>query len=214
MKLRLLLLSLFVFVKISACKCGYTPTLQSSFKSADFVFIGEIEGITEVPSGFKTSQNILSKVRINKVYKYDYNDTSYKETATIFASPIRSCDVSFTEKGKFLIFAYFEEDTGFLYSSHCLLQKRLDQLSPEELKELEILSRDNKNRSENPEISTGNITELIDDSSTPNRKINELKQEIADISRQNSRYTIIIYVSTFAIAMLLMTLILVWRRKK
>lgn len=170
MKNRFLLLFLFAFITISACKCEYIPTLKSSFEKADFVFIGEIEGITEVPSGFKTSQDILSKVRINKIYKSDYYNEFYKETATLFASPLRSCDVPFTEKGRFLIFAYFEEDTGLLYSSHCLLQKRMDQLSPGELKELETLSRDYKRVPENSQITTGGLTELIDDPSTPNRK--------------------------------------------
>lgn len=215
MTFRIVLLSLLVFIKISACKCAYTPTLQSSFKKADFVFIGEIEGYTEAPSGFKTSQNILSRVRIDKVYKYEYNNQFYKDFATLFASPIRSCDVTFTEKGKFLVFAYFEEDTGFLYSEHCLLQKRADQLSPEDLKELEALSTEYKNTLRNSEISVNeNPMDVIIDEPTPsNRKINDLKTEISDLSQQNDRYKIIIYVATFAIAILLMTLGLVWRKK-
>lgn len=215
MTFRIVLLSLLVFIKISACKCAYTPTLQSSFKKADFVFIGEIEGYTEAPSGFKTSQNILSRVRIDKVYKYEYNDQFYKDFATLFASPIRSCDVPFTEKGKFLIFAYFEEDTGFLYSEHCLLQKRADQLSPEDLKELEALSTEYKNTLRNSEIlANENPMDVIIDEPTPsNRKINDLKTKISDLDQQNDQYKIIIYVATFAIAMLLMTLGLVSRKK-
>lgn len=215
MTFRIVLLSLLVFVKISACKCEYTPTLSSSFKNADFVFIGEVEGYTEAPSGFKTSQNILSRVRIDKVYKYEYNDQFYKDFATLFASPIRSCDVPFTEKGKFLIFAYFEEDTGFLYSEHCLLQKRADQLSPEDLKELETLSTKYKNATKNSEISANEnpMDVIIEEPAPSNRKINDLKTEISDLDQQNDRYKIIIYVATFAIAMLLITLGLVWRKK-
>lgn len=216
MKFRILLFSLLIYTTIAACKCSYTPTLESSFKSADFVFVGEIEGITEVPSGFKNSMNILSRVKIHKIYKSGYHEEFYKDTATLFASPIRSCDFAFTKKGKFLIFAYFEEDTGLLYSEHCLLQKRIDQLSPEELKELETLSTTYKKIPENSEFSANEqpIELIIDDSPVHNRKINELKKEISDISWQNNRYKIIIYVAIFVIVMLLIALILRSKRKK
>ncbi|MDQ1855641.1 hypothetical protein [Chryseobacterium sp. WLY505] len=209
MKSRLFLLFLIIFsVKIAACKCNGTPTLKSSFDSADFVFIGEIYDITEVPSGFKTVQNILSKVKINKTYKSDSYDGFYTHNATLFGSPLHSCDVLFTQKGKYLIFAYDEKDTGFLYSDQCFIQKKLDELSPEELKELESLSSQYKKLSENSDIfNAPELTDLIVDSSNQSdRKIKEQKREISILHQQNNRYKIIIYISIFVIVMFLIAL--------
>jgi hypothetical protein len=54
---------------------------------------------------------------------------------------------------------------------------------------------------------------IIEEPAPSNRKINDLKTEISDLDQQNDRYKIIIYVATFAITMLLITLGLVWRKK-
>ncbi|UKB80317.1 hypothetical protein [Chryseobacterium sp. MEBOG07] len=217
MKFRAFLLFLLLFsLEILACKCNGEPTLKSSFENADFVFIGEVYDVTEVPSGFKTAQNILSKVKINKIYKSDYYDEFYAQSATLFGSPLHSCDVLFTEKGKYLIFAYDEKDTGLLYSSQCFIQKRLDQLSPKELKELESLSAEYKKLAERSNASNHNkITDLVvDDFNQSDRKINEQKKEIATLIQQNSRYKIIIYISTFVIIMLLIALIILRKKQQ
>lgn len=215
MKSRLFLLFLIIFsVKFAACKCNGTPTLKSSFDSADFVFIGEIYDITEVPSGFKTVQNILSKVKINKTYKSDSYDGFYARNATLFGSPLHSCDVLFTKKGKYLIFAYDEKVTGLLYSDQCFIQKKLDELSPEELKELESLSSQYKKLSENSDTSNDpEFTDLIaDDDKQSDREIREQKREISTLHQQNNRYKIIIYISIFVIIMFLITLIFLRRK--
>lgn len=217
MKSRFFLLFLIIFsLKIAACKCNGTPTLKSSFENADFVFIGEIYDITEVPSGFKTAQNILSKVKINKTYKSDSYDGFYTHNATLFGSPLHSCDVLFTQKGKYLIFAYDEKDTGFLYSDQYFIQKKLDELSPEELKELESLSSQYKKLSEKSDTSNhAELTDLIvDDFNQSDRKVSEQKIEISSLNQQNNRYKVIIYIATFVIIMLLLALILLRRRTR
>ncbi|MGH1519830.1 hypothetical protein [Chryseobacterium sp. JK1] len=82
MKIRILLFFVLAFVKTWACKCSETPSLQSSFTNADFVFIGEVYDIIEVPSGFKTAQSVLSKVKINNIYKPGGYNGFYTQTAT------------------------------------------------------------------------------------------------------------------------------------
>ncbi|MEJ5050498.1 hypothetical protein WH221_11700 [Chryseobacterium culicis] len=217
MTFKVFLLSLLLFsVKVLACKCNGEPSLKSSFKNADFVLIGEVYDISEVPSGFKTVQNILSKVKINKVYKSNDYGEFYQQTATLFGSPLHSCDVLFTQKGKYLIFAYEEKDTGFLLSDHCFVQKRLDELSSAELQELESLSSQYKKLSENSDTSNNTeLTDLIvDDFKQSDREIKEQKKEILTLNQQNNRYKTIIYISTFVIVMLLIALILLRRRTR
>lgn len=217
MKFKVLLLFLLSFsVKMAACKCNGETSLKSSFENADFVFIGEVYDVSEVPSGFKTIQNTLSKVKINKIYKSDSYDEFYTQNATLFGSPLHSCDVLFTKKGKYLIFAYGEKDTELLYSDHCFVQKKLNELSPAELKELEFLSTEYKKLSESSDTSNhAEITDLItDDFNQSDRKINEQKKEISGLNQQNNRYKIIIYIATFVIIILLIALIISSRKSK
>ena len=83
MKFKFLLLSFLIPLHIFACKCNGEPTIKNSFKNADLVFIGEIYDVIEVPSGFKTHQNVLSKVKVEKIYKSVYADEFYKENPTL-----------------------------------------------------------------------------------------------------------------------------------
>ena len=216
MKFRILLFFLLAFVKIFACKCSETPSLQSSFAAADFVFMGEIYDIIEVPSGFKTAQSVLSKVKMNRIYKSGNYNGFYTQTATLSASPINSCDVFFTEKGKYLIFAYDKENSDFLSSSLCFVQKRVDQLSQEELKELERLSTEYKNEAEKAVIPDAQelIENFTEEASQPNKNLNELTKEISFLRQQNDRYRIIIYTFSLLIVLFLITLLIVWKRKK
>ncbi|MDW9379938.1 hypothetical protein [Chryseobacterium sp. JV558] len=217
MRFRLFFPFLLLFsVNISACKCNGKPTLKSSFENADFVFIGEIYDVTEIPSGFKTAQNILSKVKINKLYKSNDFNEFYQHNATLFGSPLHSCDILFTQKGKYLIFAFAEQDTGLLYSDQCFIQKKLDELSPAELKELEFLSNRYKKLSESSDLSNHvELTDLIvEDFNQSDRKVNEQKREISTLTQQNNRYKMIIYISVFVIIMLLIALILLRRKSR
>ncbi|REC43367.1 hypothetical protein [Chryseobacterium pennipullorum] len=214
MKFRILVLCLLLSAKFLACKCNGDPTLKSSFERADFVFIGEIDQITEMPSGFKTAQNILSRVKINKIYKSDYDDGFYQQAATLFGSPLNSCDVLFSEKGKYLIFAYHDQRTGFLYSDHCLVQKKEDQLSPAEFKELESLSNAHKKQTENMSTDNEIVTDLITNDSASEGQIKDLRKEISGLSIQNNRYKIMIYSSVFVMVMLLAALIVLQKKNK
>jgi len=135
------LFALLFSINILACKCD-NVNLKSSFESADFVFIGSVYEVHKTPSGFKTLDNYLSKVQIDKIYKGNNYDGFYTDQATLFGSQLRSCDFIFDEKNQYLIFAFYEPDSGFLYSEQCLYTKKLSDTSAVELQTLAILSKE------------------------------------------------------------------------
>ena len=195
MKAKFVLLTLFFSIKIWACKCNGEPNLKNSFENADFVFIGNIYGVNEVPSGFKTSKNILSSVKIEKIYKSNYYDGFYKSDATLYGSSLRSCDILFTQKGKYLIFAYYDEDTGFLYSDNCFYTKKLNEISENELKVLDNFSQKfyTELKIQNAKELTPEKLENLDifiELPTPTRKINKLNKEINEIKSENKNLKI------------------------
>ncbi|WP_160136043.1 hypothetical protein [Chryseobacterium sp. c4a] len=211
MKYKLFLLSILLPLHIFACKCAYTPAIKNSFDEASFVFIGEIYDVVEVPNGYKTAQDILSKVKITTIYKSNNYNDFYNENATLFHSPNNSCDVAFSEKGKYLIFAYIDENNGLLYSSHCFVQKRWDQVTSEELKELQKLSTDYQRALTKPNTST-EIVEIIDTSfEVTNPVIKKLKKELSDLTIENERLKMIVY--SLGATLLLLIIILFLRRK-
>lgn len=213
MKYKLLLLSILLPLHIFACKCAYTPTIKNSFDEAPFVFIGEIYDVVEVPNGYKTAQDILSKVKITTIYKSNNYNDFYNQNATLFHSPINSCDVAFPEKGKYLIFAYIDENNGLLYSSHCFVQKRWDQLTAEELKELQKLSNEYQIQLKKQDTSTITIAELIEENfETNNQAIKLLKKELSIVNIENERLRIIVY-SLIAVIIIFSITILFLRRK-
>ncbi|SIS83326.1 hypothetical protein SAMN05421786_102431 [Chryseobacterium ureilyticum] len=212
MKFIFFLLSLLFPLHILACKCDGEPTLKSSFKNATFVFIGEIYDITEVPSGFKTSQNILSKVKINTIYKSDYPDDFYTENATLIGSPLNSCHVQFKEKGKYLIFAYSQKDTDFLYSDHCFVQKKLQEVSPDDLKELQKLSNDHLKQLQDQNTPT-EIVEIIDkDFHSLTHTNKKLRKEISKINDENKKLKVTVY-SAIIILIFLIIILILFKRK-
>lgn len=202
MKTKFLLLTLFFSIKILACKCNGEPNLKNSFESADFVFIGNIYGVNEVPSGYKTSKNILSSVKIEKIYKSNYYDGFYQNNATLYGSPLRSCDILFTQKDKYLVFAYYDDDTGFLYSDNCLYTKKLNEISENELKILNNLSEKfyaelkNQNTKELTPEQLENLDILVEEP-IPTRKINQLNKEINEIKSENKNLKIAIGILSF-----------------
>ena len=110
--------TLFAFLfsaNIFACKCE-DMSLKQSFESAHYVFIGRIFDVQKTPSGLGTLENYVSKVQIKSLYKGDTYNNFYTEQATLFGSQVHSCDVIFDEKDEYLIFAYEEPHTGFLFS--------------------------------------------------------------------------------------------------
>ncbi len=214
MKYKFLLLSFFLPLHIFACKCANEPTIKDSFTRATLVFIGEVYDVSEVPNGYKTSKNTLSKVKISKVYKPDFYENFYNENATLFHSPFRSCDVLFSEKGKYLIFAYISKDTGFLYSDHCFVQKRLDQVTQEELKELQKLGSDYLTQLKAPKKPVTTVTDdLIDeDIDVSENMIGKHLKELADIRSENKSLKIITF-SSIVVILIFLAIILILRRR-
>ncbi|MCJ8155181.1 hypothetical protein MKJ01_15545 [Chryseobacterium sp. SSA4.19] len=49
MKIKLLILSFLISVKLFGCKCE-NMSIQESFKYADFVFTGKVYDIVQIPS--------------------------------------------------------------------------------------------------------------------------------------------------------------------
>ena len=216
MKVKFLFFIIFFSIKILACKCNGEPNLKSSFENADFVFIGNIYAVNEVPSGFKTAKNILSSVKIEKIFKSNYYEGFYQNDATLYGSPLRSCDILFTKKDKYLVFAYYDDDTGFLYSDNCFYTKNLNQISENELKILDNLSTElnSKLKTQNSKELTNEQLENLDivvELPTPNRKINKLKKEIAETKLENKTLKFIIGILSSLI--LILGVFMMWKRK-
>ncbi|MDM1554429.1 hypothetical protein PYS58_12630 [Chryseobacterium indologenes] len=174
--------------------------------------MGEIYDVLEVPNGFKTSQNTLSKIKIDKVYKADHFDDFYNETATLFHSPLMSCHILFAEKGKYLVFAYIDKGTGLLYSEHCLLQKRFEDLSEQELKELQKLSNDYQVQLKTQDTPVKIVEILDEDPETAKNIIKKPDKDVSNTEKENKRLTVIVVSS--AIIILILLIIIVLMRKK
>lgn len=202
MKIKFLILLFFVSIKIWGCKCADSD-LKKSFEDSEFVFIGEIYDVVSVPSGYKTLDDFLSKVKIEKIYKDNSFAEFYKDKATIFASQLRSCDYIFDRKGKYLIFANYEPDTGFLYSSQCFYIKPFTEVSKDGWKLLNILSSNVRN-SEPKKVDEENIDVIVDDLfNQPNRKIMNLQLENKRLYKSNTTYIIFTVISTSLLTLIL-----------
>ncbi|GEN76031.1 hypothetical protein CHA01nite_17710 [Chryseobacterium hagamense] len=117
-------------------------SIQESFKHADFVFTGKVYDIVQIPSGFKTSHDYLSKIQVGKIYKSEAYGKFYKKEAVLFSSPLRSCDLSYNKNTEYLIFGYIEPDTGLLYSEFCTYTRPLKNVTKEDLKILQDLEKE------------------------------------------------------------------------
>lgn len=204
----LLLFSLFLSVHIFACKCE-TLSLEKSFENAGIVFIGNIYSVKQTPSGFKTLQNFVSSVKIEKVFKYDVFDGFYQNEATLFSSQIRSCDYPFNTKGRYLIFGYIDSDTGFIYSDICFSTAELDFFDSNDLKQLDKLSENFKQELKIKNNEPVIIKSLIEDS--PDRIMNDLKLQINLLESKNKNLKLI--VSILGIAFILTLIFLMIKRK-
>ena len=212
------LFALLFSINIFACKCE-NMSLKQSFESADFVFTGRVFDVQKVPSGFKYLDSYLSKVEIKHVYKGNNYDGFYTNQATVFGSQLRSCDLIFDENGDYLIFAYYEPDTGFLFSEHCLYTKKLSDISPAEIKTLVFLSQNyyQKLKLDSLINSTNDDVELLfeDPFNQPNRKINRLNNEIKALREESSNQKLLIIIIGFISVLLLSTSIwLLFRNRK
>jgi hypothetical protein len=203
-----LLFLLFLSVPIFACKCE-TLSLEKSFKNADIVFIGNIYSVKQTSSGFKTLQNFVSGIKIEKVFKYDAFDGFYRDEATLFSSQLRSCDYPFNTKGKYLIFGYIDSDTGFIYSDICFSTAELDFFNSNDLKQLDKLSENFKQELKIKNSEPVIIKSLIEDS--PDRIINDLKLQINLLESKNKNLKLI--VSILGIAFFSVIILLMIKRK-
>lgn len=193
-----------------ACKCE-AQNIKQSFKSADFVFIGNIQSVTETPSGFKTLQNFISNVKIEKVFKSENYDGFYVDQATLFTSQIRSCDYPFN-KGRYLIFGYIDSDTGFIYSEHCLATKEISFVTQEDFKLLEKLNADFTQELKVKNTKPQELIELLEERNTPNRKINTLDRELSILQSENRNLKILII--GISIVFILVFVFFILKKKK
>lgn len=147
MKIKFLILSFLISAKLFGCKCE-NMSIQESFKYADFVFSGKVYDIVQIPSGFKTSHDYLSKIQVGKIYKSEAYGEFYKKEAVLFSSPLRSCDLSYDKNTEYLIFGYIESDTGLLYSEFCTYTRPLKNVTKDDLRILQDLEKEYLNQDE------------------------------------------------------------------
>ncbi len=212
------LFALLFSINIFACKCD-NVNLKSSFESADFVFIGRVFEVHKTPSGFKTLDNYLSKVQIEKIYKGNTYGCFYTNQATLFGSQLHSCDLIFDEKDQYLIFAFYEPDTGFLFSEQCLYTKKLADISADELQTLSFLSKNYHQQLKLDSLKNSNSDDfdlVVDDLfNQPNRKINRLNNEIKALQEKNSNQRLLIMIIGIILLIVLSTIIwLIFRHRK
>ncbi|MFT3919604.1 hypothetical protein [Cloacibacterium sp.] len=184
----------FISINIFGCKCEDLD-LKESFKYAEIVFVGKLNGIKKVSSGFKTLQNQLSNVKIEKIYKLDYYDELYLENtfATIFSSQLRSCDIIFDDNKEYLIFGYIEPDTGFIYSEYCFKTKPLNQITKSDFEELEKLKKEHQIEIEKAKKNDEITVDLNYEGNIPNKQIERQKRDIDSLKSENNLLKVILY---------------------
>ncbi|PZU90517.1 MAG: hypothetical protein DI529_02985 [Chryseobacterium sp.] len=209
MKAILLVIAIFFGIPIFACKCD-TPTIKGSFESADFVFVGDVYDVNKTYfTAYWNVENVLSKVRVGKIYKSLSSDFKSKDV-TFFGQQFNSCDFLFNKKDEYLIFAYIDPDTTFFYSELCLATKPLNQVSDEEFKLLEKLSKDYETQLSNSENTNPELSLVL---RTPDKIINDLKRENRQVSDDNQTLkTYLIIVSLFFLVIIIFVILI--RKKK
>ena len=217
MKTIIKIFSLCIFmtsISVFGCKCEDLD-IKQSFKYAEIVFIGKINDIKKVPSGFKTLQNQLSNVRIGKIYKLDYYDGLYLEntSATIFSSQLRSCDLFFDQNKEYLIFGYIEPDTGFIYSEYCFKTKPFSEVTQKDLELLEKLEKEHEIEVEKANQEDKVIFDLNYEGNVPNKQIERQKRDIDLLMHQNELLKISLY-SVLAILIFLIFIIFMKRKRR
>lgn len=205
----LVFISVLFSFKIFACKCD-PPTIESSFNDADYVFIADVYEVDKsYCTAFLNVENALAKIKIEKIYKSQGDNFRSKE-ATMFGQQFNSCDFIFSEKGKYLIFAYIDPDTSFFYSEHCLYTKPISEVTENELQLLDKMSIKFQKKMSIDENKSPEFSLTL---RTPDKIINDQKLEIKQLSGHNQKLKkILIALSIFASVLLILVIILV--RKK
>ncbi|MBP0613171.1 hypothetical protein J8J42_08930 [Chryseobacterium sp. cx-311] len=187
-----------------ACKCNHQD-IESSFKSADFVFVANIYStVNEFPGLQQNNPILLSRAKIVKSYKSPSEFSFYQtKEVTLLSSSLDTCDYPFVAHGKYLIFGFLDSDSEFVYSSHCLSTKVFSELSTAELATLSRLATEYKNASQNSTQVDENLVEIVDWNS--NRKMNTLLLENKGLIMENKilKYSLILITVLGLIALFL-----------
>lgn len=201
MKIKLLVLSFLIAAKLSGCKCE-NMSIQESFNHADFVFTGKVYDIVQIPSGFKSLNNYLSKIKVNTIYKSEAYGEFYKKEAVLFSSRLRSCDLSYDKNTEYLIFGYIEPDTGLLYSEFCTYTRPLKNVTKAEMKILQDLEKKYLSQDEYAVVKPF-IEDFEPETNKPDIYIKKLKRraDLADsryeeLKTENRNLTILLCVMT------------------
>ncbi len=204
------LVAMLMYTAAFACKCSHHD-IESSFKTADFVFVADIySAANEFPGIQPNNPILLSKARLVKSYKSPL-DSSFFQTreVTLLSSSLDTCDYPFSELGKHLIFGFFDSDSDFVYSSHCLSTKAFSQLSTSELATLSRLTTEYQNADQDRMHADENVVEIVDWSSS--RKMNTLLLENKRLISENK---ILKYGLIFITALGFIALFLLMRKKQ
>ncbi len=200
----LVLCSMLWSIPAFACKCNHQD-IESSFKSADFVFVANIYStVNEFPGLQQNNPILLSRAKIVKSYKSPSEFSFYQtKEVTLLSSSLDTCDYPFVAHGKYLIFGFLDSDSEFVYSSHCLSTKVFSELSTAELATLSRLATEYKNASQNSTQVDENLVEIVDWNS--NRKMNTLLLENKGLIMENKilKYSLILITVLGLIALFL-----------
>ena len=200
----LVLCSMLSSIPAFACKCNHQD-IESSFKSADFVFVANIYStVNEFPGLQQNNPILLSRAKIVKSYKSPSEFSFYQtKEVTLLSSSLDTCDYPFVAHGKYLIFGFLDSDSEFVYSSHCLSTKVFSELSTAELATLSRLATEYKNVSQNSTQVDENLVEIVDWNS--NRKMNTLLLENKGLIMENKilKYSLILITVLGLIALFL-----------
>ena len=99
----LVLCSMLWSIPAFACKCNHQD-IESSFKSADFVFVANIYStVNEFPGLQQNNPILLSRAKIVKSYKSPSEFSFYQtKEVTLLSSSLDTCDYPFVAHGKYL----------------------------------------------------------------------------------------------------------------
>ncbi len=187
------LLAMLLYSAAFACKCNH-QNIESSFETADFVFIADIySAANEFPGLQPNNPILLSKARLVKNYKSTLDLSFFRtQEVTLLSSSFDTCDYPFVAQGKYLIFGFLDSDSEFVYSSHCLSTKAFSELSTAELTTLSRLATEYKNAIQNSTQVDENLVEIVDWNS--NRKMNTLRLENKGLITENKilKYSLIL----------------------
>ena len=189
----LVLCSMLWSIPAFACKCNHQD-IESSFKSADFVFVANIYStVNEFPGLQQNNPILLSRAKIVKSYKSPSEFSFYQtKEVTLLSSSLDTCDYPFVAHGKYLIFGFLDSDSEFVYSSHCLSTKALSEVSRTELVTLSRLADEYEIENQTIRETDDSLIEIVEFNS--NRKMNSLLLENSALTVENNylKYSLIL----------------------